>query len=78
MGNKYMSTEMKYNLTIFWSNVRHYAVLKGVTPTELLGGSSFKMRRNDANINLIKVLEIAEYLEIEPDLLFKKNKYVNY
>lgn len=78
MGNKYMSTEMKYNLTVFWSNVRYYAVLKDVTPTELLGGSSFKMRRNDANINLIKVLEIAEYLEVEPDLLFKKNKYVNY
>lgn len=78
MRNKYVSTEMKKNLTIFWSNVRHYAALNNVSPTELLGGSYFKMRRNDANINLIKVLEIADYLGIEPDLLFKKNKYVDY
>lgn len=78
MKNKYMSTKMNQNLTIFWSNVRHYATLKGISATELLGSSSFKMRKNDSNINLLKVLEIADYLDVEPDQLFKKNKYVDY
>lgn len=73
-----MSTKMKQNLTIFWSNVRHYAVLKGATPTELLGSSSFKMQKNDSNINLLKVLEIADYLNVEPEELFKKNQYASY
>lgn len=73
-----MSNKMKQNLTIFWSNVRHYAALKNVSPTELLGSSSFKMQKNDSNINLLKVLEIADYLDVEPDQLFKKNKYVDY
>lgn len=74
----YRSNYTKQMLKIFWHNLRYFCQKQSVTPTELFGGNSKIIKNDQSNITLVKLLEVTEYLEIEPEQLFKKQRYVDY
>lgn len=74
----YRSHYTKRMLKIFWCNLRYFSQRQGVTATELFGGNSKIIKNDQSNITLVKLLEVAEYLEIDPEQLFKKQRYVDY
>lgn len=74
----YRSNYTKQMLKIFWHNLRYFCQKQSVTPTELFDGNSKIIKNDQSNITLVKLLEVTEYLEIEPEQLFKKQRYVDY